>query len=93
MNQTFQLHYFDFNILTENILSFKNSSFKDEKTVRQTIENCIIFLKIENIIEVSEISFSRGSIGENSFVHFTLTKKENVQDKDFLKALKFFNIK
>ncbi|GGE98896.1 hypothetical protein [Flavobacterium limi] len=92
MSQTFQLHYFDFNILTERILGFKNSSFKDENTVRKTIENCVLFLKIDKVLEIGDISFSGGSIGENSFVHFTLIKKENVDQMDFLKALKVFNV-
>ena len=92
MNQTFQFHQIDFNSLTEKILGIKYSSFKDEKTIGQTLKNCFTLLKIDHILEVDEISFSHGNIGDRSFTHFTISKLENISDKEFLRALKYFNV-
>jgi len=91
MKQTFQFHRMSFSLLTYNVLGVKYTSFKDVETVENTIKNCLISLNLNNLLNVDDISFSKGNIGEKTFVHFTVTKGENVSEKEFLKALKFFN--
>jgi hypothetical protein len=91
MKQTFQFHRSSFSMLTYKTLGIKDTSFKDAETVEHTIKNCLISLNLNNLLSVDDISFSNGNIGEKTFVHFTVTKAENVSEKEFLKALKFFN--
>jgi hypothetical protein len=78
-------------MLTYNILGIKDISFKDVEIVGQTIKNCLVSLNLNNVLKVDDISFSEGNIGKNTFVHFTVSKGENESEKEFLKALKFFN--
>ena len=90
MKQVIQIHHSSFNLAISKILGIEHPSFVNEEDVLETIKNCIVKLKVGNVLKVSELSFLDGNMGDKTFAYFTFYKLDSVTDDAFLNALALF---